>query len=251
MSKYNNRHGALRKGNGVLYAIIFLLSGLLIVSFFIITGKTSNNHTLSKSSMIKTDKKDSLSSSDKSSSAATSSSIESQSESDSETENNQGMGGAYVTDDKDYPYKIRDEILTGSKTFNLVTENGNNKAPQRIIIDFDNNNVQFQYSTSSGNIGPTGLASTKFDIKEIPTYNAKVFEKDSENIENNKVNTVISFKNTEKMGLESGQYLYLFIQYNGIGQLSAALPKFDSQGKEISEHNGMNRYSIDEWWKNN
>ena len=66
MSKYNNRHGALRKGNGVLYAIIFLLSGLLIVSFFIITGKTSNNHTLSKSSVIKTDKKDSLSSSDKS-----------------------------------------------------------------------------------------------------------------------------------------------------------------------------------------
>ncbi len=48
------------------------------------------------------------------------------------------------------------------------------------------------------------------------------------------------------MGLESGQYLYLFIQYNGIGQLSAALPKFDSQGKEISEHSGMNRYSIDE-----
>ncbi|MFT8910810.1 hypothetical protein, partial [Leuconostoc pseudomesenteroides] len=123
MSKYNNRHGALRKGNGILYAIIFLLSGLLIVSFFIITGKTSNNHTLSKSSMIKTD---SLSSSDKSSSAATSSSIESQSESDSETENNQGMGGAYVTDDKNYPYKIIDEILTGSKTFNLVTENGNN-----------------------------------------------------------------------------------------------------------------------------
>ncbi|MFT8756709.1 hypothetical protein [Leuconostoc pseudomesenteroides] len=97
MSKYNNRHGALRKGNGVLYAIIFLLSGLLIVSFFIITGKTSNNHTLSKSSVIKTDKKDSLSSSDKSSSASTSSSIESQSESDSENStSSQSSSDTYV-----------------------------------------------------------------------------------------------------------------------------------------------------------
>ena len=244
MSKYHNRHGELRKGNGVLYAIIFLLSILLIVSCFIITGKTSNSNTLSKSSVIKKDTKDSLSSSDKTSSIATSSSIESSSTSDSE--NNQGMGGAYLSDDKNYPYKIRDEILTGSKTFNLVTENGNNNAPQKIIIDFDNNNVQFQYLTSSGGIGPTGIASTGFDIKQIPTYNAKVFEKNSKNIEDNKVNTVISFENTEKMGLENGQYLYLFIQYDGIGKLSAALPKFDSQGKEISEHSGMNRYTTDD-----